>query len=112
MYAKDVSNYFAWDDGIKEVNKKAMEQQISTKRGGGGTSPEVVAREMIKKNYKNLILITDGQISDSSVKNCDSILNNYKFNKSICYIIESAHNSHLNMSVTCAFTRNCESEVY
>jgi hypothetical protein len=107
MYAKDISNYFFWDNAIKEVDKKKVEEKIAKKTGEGGTSPEVVAREVVKRKYKNLILITDGQIADTSVQSCDKILNNYKFTKSICYIIESCNNSNLNMSVTCAFTRNC-----
>jgi hypothetical protein len=52
-------------------------------------------------------MITDGQIDNSSVTACDNKLKDYQFTKTICYIIESSSYSILNMSVTCAFTRNC-----
>jgi hypothetical protein len=32
--------------------------------GGGGTSPSLVAKECVEKNFKNIILITDGQVGD------------------------------------------------
>lgn len=61
---------------------------------------------------KKIILITDGQVGDHSVKQCDKILEDYKFTKTICYIIASSSYGALNMSVTCPFTRRCENEVY
>ena len=39
--------------------------------GRGGTSPELVAQEVIQKGLKKIILITDGQVSDHSVQKCD-----------------------------------------
>lgn len=59
-----------------------------------------------------VILITDGQVGDNSVRECDKILDGYKFTKTICYIISSSNYGVLNMSVTCPFTRRCENEVY
>jgi hypothetical protein len=44
---------------------------IKKKKGRGGTEPSVVANMVINENYKNIILITDGQIGDHSVKACD-----------------------------------------
>ncbi len=57
-------------------------------------------------------MITDGQVSDQNVKECDRILGEYQFIKTICYIIASSSYGALNMSVTCPFTRKCENEVY
>lgn len=57
-------------------------------------------------------MITDGQVSDQNVKECDRILEKYQFIKTICYIIASSSYGALNMSVTCPFTRKCENEVY
>lgn len=51
-----------------------MENQIISKTGKGGTSPEVVARQIVSKKIKKVILITDGQVSDHNVKECDKIL--------------------------------------
>lgn len=53
-------------------------------------------------------MVTDGQVSDHSVQQCDKILEEYKFEKTICYIIASSSYGYLNMSVTCPFTRMCE----
>ena len=54
-----------------------------------------------------VILITDGQVGDHSVRECDKILEGYKFTKTICYILASTAYVNLNMSVTCPFTRRC-----
>lgn len=51
-----------------------MQIQIQKKAGKGGTSPEVVAQQIVKNNLKKVILITDGQVSDHNVVNCDKIL--------------------------------------
>ena len=67
---------------------------------------------MIKKNIKKVILVTDGQVSDHSVNQCDKILENHEFEKTICYIISTSSYGGLNMSVTCPFTRKCDNEVY
>lgn len=112
LHANDIGQYYEWDDSIRKVSKKQMEEQIQKKHGKGGTSPEVVANEVIAKQLKKVILITDGQVGQHNVTNCDKILENYKFTKTICYIIASSGYGGLNMSVTCPFTRNCENEVY
>jgi len=58
--------------------------------------------------------VTDGEVSDQSVKICDEhfekALNNqaFKIKKSICYIVSSG-DREINMSVTCPFSRYCES---
>lgn len=80
--------------------------------GRGGTSPELVASEVVKEGLKKLILITDGQVSDHSVQACDITLKDHEFTKTICYIISTSQYSGCNMSVTCPFTRKCENEVY
>lgn len=52
-------------------------------------------------------MITDGQVGDESVRQCDKILEGYEFVKTICYIFASSKYGNLNMSVTCPFTRKC-----
>lgn len=70
-----------------------------------------MAKEIVSKKIKKIILITDGQVSDSSVQRCDEYLNEYQLEKSICYIISTGYGPP-NMSVTCPFTRRCDNEVY
>lgn len=81
--------------------------------GRGGTSPELVAQEVVRIGLKKIILVTDGQVSDHSVQACDKLLDKHKFTKTICYIIStSGYQSGVNLSVTCPFTRQCDNEVY
>lgn len=77
IHANDISHYYEWDNGMRLVSKKDMETQIANKHGKGGTSPEVVAKEIVDKKLKKVILITDGQVSDYNVKECDRILEGY-----------------------------------
>lgn len=79
--------------------------------GRGGTSPDLVARECVRANLKQIILITDGQVMDRDVQSCDQILKDHQFTKTICYIISSGYGD-IDMSVTCPFTRNCENKVF
>lgn len=116
-YAKNISHYYLWNSDIKEVPLKQLEAWVTSKKGTGGTSPNVVAQEVVSKKYKEIILVTDGEVGDGSVQMCDKIFDeaeknqNFKYDKSICFIISTGY-GELNMSVTCPFTRNCESQVY
>lgn len=74
LHANETDLYYEWDSGINKVDKKEMEFQIESRQGKGGTSPEVVAREIVDKKLKKVILITDGQVNDHNVKECDKIL--------------------------------------
>lgn len=58
-----------------------------------------------------VILVTDGQVGDQEVRRCDEIFGNYKFDKTICYIISTGY-GNVDMSVTCPFTRNCDNKVF
>ena len=71
LYGQQVKEYYFWDTSIEVTTKKNLEKAISSRTGRGGTSPELVATEVVKKGIKKLILITDGQVSDHSVKRCD-----------------------------------------
>lgn len=110
MYANDTEKYYFWNTSIETIGKKRYEQAIKEKKGWGGTSPSLVANECVKENYKNIILITDGQVGDSDVRECDKVLEKHQFNKTICYIIGSSYGT--NMSVTCPFSRNCDNKVF
>ena len=105
----NIGKYYFWDDKIKQVTVTEVEKFISNKTGVGGTCPEVVAKQISISKETKIILLTDGEVSDSSVSKCDTFLENYKLDESICYIV-SKYNC--NMSVTCPFTRNCKSKVY
>jgi hypothetical protein len=73
-YAKDISHYYFWNSRCGLSTKKEFEDSIVSKRGTGGTSPEYVAEEIAKMKFENIILVTDGEVSDHNVKRCDQIL--------------------------------------
>jgi hypothetical protein len=112
LHGPQIGHFYFWNTSIEEINRKRFEQAITERRGWGGTAPELVADEVIRKNIKKIIMITDGQVSDNSVNKCDKVLEKHEFEKSICYIISSSSYGGLNMSVTCPFTRRCDNEVY
>lgn len=117
QYAKDISHYYLWNSTCDKSSKKEMENWISSKKGTGGTSPEHVATTIINEKITHVILVTDGQVGDHSVQNCDKQFETaldkqqFKISKSICYIISTGY-GELNMSVTCPFSRFCESKVF
>lgn len=67
--------------------------------------------------FKKFILITDGEVGDNSVQLCDKTFEEadkkkgFRYDKSICFLASTSY-GELNMSVTCPFTRNCESQVF
>ena len=104
-----------WDTNIRLYTQQKFEKVNNNRKGFGGTSPQVVAEYLTKiENHQNihLILITDGQVSGHDVDFCTNIMieNNIQLGKATVYII-GPHES-ANLSVSCSFTRNCESNVY
>ena len=108
LYGQKISHFYFWNSTIEEVDKKRFQKALVQRKGWGGTQSSLVAKQIVKKGLKNIILITDGQVSDYDVQECDKILADYQFQKSICYIIAAGSYGSLNMSVTCPFTRRCE----
>lgn len=115
QYAKDISHYYFWNSSYYTVTPKVFDEKCIAMRGEGGTSPELVAQVVVKEKFPNIILITDGEVGDYSVKECDRILEaaktqGFTINKAICYVIGSYNEP--NLSVTCPFTRCKESKVF
>ena len=116
QYAKDTAHYYLWNSTCDPTTKKVLENNITSRKGTGGTSPNNVATEIVQKRFKRIILVTDGQVGNEKVQLCDKIFETaadkgFKLSKSICYIVSSEYGS-LNMSVTCPFTRYCENQVF
>lgn len=108
--ANQIGKIFIWDTTIKEVSKQKLESLIQSKFGGGGTEPVHIANSLIaNKISSNVVIFTDGEVSDSSVSQVDSILGSHKLENVECYIIG---NHSVNLSVTCPFTRNNSSRVH
>ena len=117
QYGRDITHYYYWNSVCGLNDKKSFENWITTRRGTGGTDPEHVATEIVARMFTNVILVTDGEVGDHSVQRCDQIFeaafsqDKFRINKSLCYII-STGSGEVNMSVTCPFTRFCESKVF
>ena len=60
LHGHQVHQYYFWDSAIELASKKQLEAAIANKTGRGGTSPELVATQLITSQIKKLILITDG----------------------------------------------------
>lgn len=100
---------YLWDSDIKKSNLDELNQMIKQKKGYKGTNPELICQVLKKEKINdNIVIITDGDVSNHAVQRCDESLSNYKINNVECYII----GSRANMSVTCPFTRENTSNVY
>lgn len=95
QYSKDIAHYYLWNSNCKEESLKTLEKSISTRQGTGGTSPEYVAYEIVAKKYSRIILVTDGEVGNDSVKRCDESFEKaasvFKISKSICYIVSTGY---------------------
>ena len=109
-YNNKINNIFVWDDKIDRVTSNKFEEYIFKKTGRGGTWPEVIAKKLTEcKITSNIVIITDGEVSNTYVTRADLVLSDTQLNNVECYII--ARNNP-NLSVTCPFTRNNNSHVY
>lgn len=107
---KRVGKIFIWDSGIQEITCVKLESMIREKKGYGGTDPSNIATSLIKnKINSDIIIFTDGNVYDREVQQTDKLLAEYQLDNVKCYIIG---NNTINMSVTCPFTRNNNSQVY
>ena len=68
LYAKDTESYYFWNSSIEKIDKKRFQKAIDERKGWGGTSSALVAKEVVEKKLKSIILITDGQVSDHDVQ--------------------------------------------
>jgi hypothetical protein len=104
---------YVWDHLIRKINHNELLIMIKRQSGYGGTDPRVIAN-MLKttKTFNNIIIITDGEISDDLVRKTDLILQDVSLNYVTCYIISNTRNtSSINLSVVCPFVRGGTSKV-
>jgi hypothetical protein len=107
-----INKIYFWDSTIKEVSPQTLIQYINVKKGHGGTDPKLIAKTIIQeKNYSNVVIFTDGEVSDGDVANTDELLKDIELNDVTCFIICS-NGTQPRLSVTCPFTRSNASEIY
>jgi len=105
-----ISKIYLWDDNIKLTTQCELSNFINQKKGIGETKPELIAQTIVQNNiYSDIIIFTDGHVSDLNVAQIDSILLKTPINNVECYIISMCKP---NLSVSCPFTRNNESVTY
>lgn len=98
-----------WDTSSKFISKVDYMRINREKDGNGGTNPKCLFDTIFKKydevDYNELILISDGQIWDSEVKDLDIAiqknLNRFKCRYYEIYLL----GNEANLSVSCPFTR-------
>ena len=99
-----------WDDSCQEISVDELNRINRDKLGYMGTSPEKVCDYIKLHNFKgNLMLISDGQISQSSVNYCSDSLMEWSFKNVYVCLIGSSYS--VNESISCAFTRNCSHNI-
>ena len=105
-YDEKNTYFYRWDSDCMKISKNTLKYINETKQGFGGTNPLELIKVIKENNFKgNLIFITDGQISESTVKACMNALpDNWQFNMVYIYLIHTG--GAINESVSCVFTQN------
>ena len=105
--------YF-WNDRKKEISKKDFDLAISKGHFGDGNTyitkiVEIISLEK-EKNFKHLVIITDGKVDSSNIKSADIMMNaiNYNFDFVSVYILGTGGN----LSVGAPFCRNVPNKTF
>jgi hypothetical protein len=101
-----------WDNDHRVIGREELDAINMERQGGGGTQSEAIASYILKTNFHgHLIIITDGQVSPSSIDACTKALGpSWSFESVTAHLIETG--GQVNMSVTCPFTRVSPHRVY
>jgi hypothetical protein len=109
------AKFIVWDITSKEITYNEMLTYIKTKNGYNGTDISCVALSIVDNKYSdnNIIIITDGEVSSSSVKLAETILIDFNIKEVECYIIKyTSYSSEIDISVPLPFMRNNTSKLY
>jgi hypothetical protein len=95
-----------WDSEYRVISPAQLAAINAAKQGNGGTDPELIARHVVATDFHgHLVLLSDGQVSQSSVAACDRTLPVGWTFASVRVILVNTGGT-VNMSVSCPFTRN------
>jgi hypothetical protein len=101
-----------WDNNHRVITHDELAAINKARQGGGGTQTEALATYILKTNFHgHLIIITDGQVSPSSIDACSKALGpSWPFASVTAHLIDTG--GQVNMSVTCPFTRMSPHRIY
>jgi hypothetical protein len=106
----DNVKFILWNSHANEVDFEMVKNIISRAKGESGTSPDSIIKFLQPND--NLILITDGEISERSVSDCDrifSIQSDLILSNVDAYVINKS--SNVDTSVVIPFCRNSSHKI-
>ncbi len=112
---KNEDDIIIWDSSAKFITYNEYLEINKKKIGNGGTSPQSIFdlyKNKEKINYSEFILISDGQVDQNEVENCDKNFELYKniLNYDYVEIYLIGKKEYTNLSVACPFSRFCASK--
>jgi len=106
-YYKNGDKFYLWENNYTEKSKSEIDEWIQQRKGSGGTNSENIAyiAKACPTHREHLIIVTDGEVSEKYIKQCDVLMNQYniKFKFVSVYVIGSGGN----LSVGAPFCRGC-----
>ena len=102
------SNIIFWDTQAQKVSHDEARRIINKRSGNGGTSPDCLIGLLPEK--ANVVIVTDGQIDQSSVAKCDNLLNNREFENVQMHFFDTG--GRMDLSVSAPFTRKANYTIY
>lgn len=101
-----------WDTSHRTITERELAQINKERKGGGGTESACIAEYVRATDFHgDLVIITDGQVSEGSVDRCASLLGgDWTFASVTAHLIDTG--GVVNMSVTCPFTRRSPHTIY
>ena len=100
-----------WNGKISEMSHAEFVTNVRNRSGRDWTASSLIAQWIIKnKFFKNIIIITDGEVMQSEVDKCNTLLKPYQLDNVHIHII--SEHGQLNLSVGCPFTRDNTSSYY
>ena len=105
--------FYTWGDKYHHLTEEQTDEFISKEDGDESTDSRLIAEignENKNENFQHLIIVTDGQVSEEDIDECDKLVKEYDLHYSFVstYIIGSGGNE----SVGCPFSRDCPGITY
>ena len=82
-YYKEGDKIYLWGSSYKEQSKPQIDEWIEKERGTEGTNSENIAKiaQDCPNHRENLIIVTDGVVSESYIKGSDFLMSQYQMVK-------------------------------